>query len=104
MILNNKMTVIVDNTPYNGLSGEWGLSILVEHDGKNILVDLLFPLIVLVKYILHFHENLEKINTVFYDNQTHSFSVIIQVQVFTNTDQNAVLLNMRSFRKMFNGS
>ena len=39
MILNNKMTVIVDNTPYNGLSGEWGLSILVEHDGKNILVD-----------------------------------------------------------------
>ena len=27
MILNNKMTVIVDNTPYNGLSGEWGLSI-----------------------------------------------------------------------------
>ena len=37
--MNNKMTVIVDNTPYNGISGEWGLSILVEHDGKNILVD-----------------------------------------------------------------
>ena len=39
MTMNNKMTVIVDNTPYNGISGEWGLSILVEHDGKKILVD-----------------------------------------------------------------
>ena len=37
--MNNKMTVIVDNTPYNGISGEWGFSILVEHDGRNILVD-----------------------------------------------------------------
>jgi 7,8-dihydropterin-6-yl-methyl-4-(beta-D-ribofuranosyl)aminobenzene 5'-phosphate synthase len=37
--MNNKMTVIVDNTPNNGIKGEWGLSILVEHDGRNILVD-----------------------------------------------------------------
>ena len=37
--MNNKVTVIVDNTSYNGISGEWGLSILVEHEGKNILVD-----------------------------------------------------------------
>ncbi len=29
--MNNKMTVIVDNTPNNGIKGEWGLSILVEH-------------------------------------------------------------------------
>ena len=37
--MNNRMTVIVDNTSFDGIKGEWGLSILVEHDGKNILVD-----------------------------------------------------------------
>ena len=34
-----KMTVIVDNTSSEGLKGEWGLSILAEHSGKQILVD-----------------------------------------------------------------
>ena len=35
----NSMTVIVDNVSDNGIKGEWGLCILVEHEGKNILVD-----------------------------------------------------------------
>lgn len=38
-MMETKLTVIVDNTPGKGLSGEWGLSMLVEHAGKNILVD-----------------------------------------------------------------
>lgn len=37
--METKMTVIVDNVPYGELAGEWGLSILVEYDGKKILVD-----------------------------------------------------------------
>lgn len=34
-----KLTVIVDNTSNGDLCGEWGLSILVEHEDKKILVD-----------------------------------------------------------------
>lgn len=37
--METKLTVIVDNIPYGGISGEWGLSILVEFNGKKILVD-----------------------------------------------------------------
>ena len=33
------ITVIVDNTATENLKGEWGLSILVEHAGKKILLD-----------------------------------------------------------------
>ena len=31
------ITVIVDNIPFGEIRGEWGLSILVEHNGKKIL-------------------------------------------------------------------
>lgn len=34
-----KATVIVDNIGNGMLSGEWGLSILIEHNGKRILLD-----------------------------------------------------------------
>jgi len=34
-----KLTVIVDNTGTDDMPGEWGLSILAEHNGKKILVD-----------------------------------------------------------------
>lgn len=34
-----KFTVIVDNIEFEDIQGEWGLSILVEHNGKKILVD-----------------------------------------------------------------
>ncbi|MCR5300810.1 MAG: MBL fold metallo-hydrolase [Lachnospiraceae bacterium] len=37
--METKLTVIVDNTPYNGMSGEWGLCILAQHGNNNILVD-----------------------------------------------------------------
>lgn len=37
--METKMTVIVDNVAHSELAGEWGLSILVEYGGKNILVD-----------------------------------------------------------------
>lgn len=37
--METKLTVIVDNTPACGLRGEWGLSILVEYNGKCILAD-----------------------------------------------------------------
>ncbi|MGN0341471.1 MAG: MBL fold metallo-hydrolase [Roseburia sp.] len=35
-----KLTVIVDNIPYKSLSGEWGFSILAEHNHKKVLVDV----------------------------------------------------------------
>ena len=34
-----KLTVIVDNISSEDLCGEWGLSILVQHNDKKILVD-----------------------------------------------------------------
>ena len=37
--MKTKLTVIVDNKANDELAGEWGLSILVEHNGKKILVD-----------------------------------------------------------------
>lgn len=37
--METKLTVIVDNIAANGLTGEWGLSILAEYGGKKILVD-----------------------------------------------------------------
>lgn len=37
--MKTKLTVVVDNIPNAALSGEWGLSILVEYNGKKILVD-----------------------------------------------------------------
>ena len=37
--MTTKLTVIVDNIPDKGLKGEWGLSILAEHNGKMILAD-----------------------------------------------------------------
>lgn len=33
------LTVVVDNIAHGELAGEWGLSIMVEHAGKKILVD-----------------------------------------------------------------
>ena len=38
--MKTKFTVIVDNKSADGLSGEWGLSILVEYEGKKILADV----------------------------------------------------------------
>ena len=40
LIMETKLTVIVDNTPYGNMKGEWGLSILSECAGKKILVDV----------------------------------------------------------------
>lgn len=37
--METKLTVIVDNISHGSLKGEWGLSILVEHGDKKILVD-----------------------------------------------------------------
>ena len=37
--METKMTVIVDNVAHGELAGEWGLSVLVEYGGRNILVD-----------------------------------------------------------------
>jgi 7,8-dihydropterin-6-yl-methyl-4-(beta-D-ribofuranosyl)aminobenzene 5'-phosphate synthase len=38
--MKTKLTVIVDNMSNNELKGEWGLSILCEHEGKKILADV----------------------------------------------------------------
>jgi len=37
--METKITVVVDNTGGCGLQGEWGLSLLAEHNGKKILAD-----------------------------------------------------------------
>ena len=37
--MDTRLTVIVDNISGSDLKGEWGLSILAEHSGKQILVD-----------------------------------------------------------------
>ena len=37
--MQTTITVVVDNTASNGISGEWGLSILVDYAGKKILLD-----------------------------------------------------------------
>ncbi len=37
--MKTKVTVVVDNIASNGISGEWGLSILVEYGDKKILLD-----------------------------------------------------------------
>jgi len=37
--METKISVIVDNKASGGIRGEWGLSILVEHAGKMILLD-----------------------------------------------------------------
>lgn len=34
-----KATVLIDNLADNGLAGEWGLSIYIEYNGKNFLLD-----------------------------------------------------------------
>ena len=34
-----KMTVLSDNTPWENLRGEWGLSIFIEYEGKTVLLD-----------------------------------------------------------------
>ena len=38
-MINMKATVIVDNIEHNNLSGEWGLCIYIEYNGKTILLD-----------------------------------------------------------------
>lgn len=38
--MKTKLTVVVDNIPYNGIQGEWGLSILAEYGDKKILADV----------------------------------------------------------------
>jgi len=38
--METKLTVIVDNISHGEISGEWGLSILVEYEGKKILADV----------------------------------------------------------------
>lgn len=40
MSKQTKLTVIVDNTPWKELLGEWGLSILIEYGDKKILADV----------------------------------------------------------------
>ena len=37
--MGTRLTVIVDNVAVGDWTGEWGLSILAEHQGKRILVD-----------------------------------------------------------------
>ena len=37
--MKTKLTVIVDNISSEGVTGEWGLCLLVEFNGKKILVD-----------------------------------------------------------------
>ena len=39
MIKNLKMTVLIDNIAAEPLISEWGLSILIEADGRKILLD-----------------------------------------------------------------
>lgn len=38
--MSTKLTVIVDNTASGNVCGEWGLSILAEHNGNKILADV----------------------------------------------------------------
>lgn len=38
--METKLTVIVDNIPYENIKGEWGLAILVEYGDKKILADV----------------------------------------------------------------
>ncbi|MBO4808006.1 MAG: MBL fold metallo-hydrolase [Lachnospiraceae bacterium] len=38
--MSTKLTVIVDNKSHEELGGEWGLSILAEHNDKKILLDV----------------------------------------------------------------
>lgn len=38
-IMSTTITVITDNIEYGELKGEWGLSLLIEYNGKKILVD-----------------------------------------------------------------
>ena len=37
--METKITVVVDNKSNDGIRGEWGLSILVQYNGKRILLD-----------------------------------------------------------------
>lgn len=37
--MSTRLTVIVDNIPKGDMEGEWGLSIMVEHNGVKILAD-----------------------------------------------------------------
>ena len=37
--METKITVVVDNISNDGIRGEWGLSILVQYNGKMILLD-----------------------------------------------------------------
>ena len=37
--METKITIIVDNRSTEGIEGEWGLSVLVEYEGKKILLD-----------------------------------------------------------------
>lgn len=37
--MSTKLTVIIDNTGTESIPGEWGLSILAEHNGRKILAD-----------------------------------------------------------------
>ncbi len=37
--METKITIIVDNKEYNGIPGEWGLSVLVRYSDKKILLD-----------------------------------------------------------------
>lgn len=37
--MDTRMTVIVDNVSADGIEGEWGLSILIQLGGKQILLD-----------------------------------------------------------------
>ena len=34
-----RATVLIDNVPGEGLAGEWGLSVWIEHEGRRILLD-----------------------------------------------------------------
>ncbi len=37
--METNITVVVDNKSFDGIQGEWGLSILVQYNGKKILLD-----------------------------------------------------------------
>ncbi len=37
--MESKITIIIDNSSCDGIAGEWGLSVLVQYAGKNILLD-----------------------------------------------------------------
>lgn len=38
-VMETNITIIVDNKSVEGIQGEWGLSILIRYEGKNILLD-----------------------------------------------------------------